>query len=175
MKNNVFDLTTDELKKIAGALEEKINEGLKRDKMEIRAIPTHITPRKDIPDGKVLALDWGGTNFRAAVVEYRKGKPTITEDPVKRLLDAEVTAGFMRDDLFREMASTIGELKTLDRSVTRIGFCFSYPTASRLNGDAILLGWTKDMDIPDMLGEPVGEPSTSTHIRGSKPSSPTSR
>ncbi len=156
MNNSVFDLTTDELKKIAVSLEEKINEGLRRDKMEIRAIPTHINPRKDIPDGKVLALDWGGTNFRAAVVEYRNGRPTITEGPVKRLLNAETTAGFMRDDLFREMAATIGELKTLDKSVT--GFCFSYPTASRLNGDAILLDWTKDMNIPDMIQEPVGEP-----------------
>ena len=158
MKNNIFDLTTGELKKIAGSLEEKINEGLKKDKMEIRAIPTHINPKDDIPDGKVLALDWGGTNFRAAIVEYKNGNPTIIEGPVKRLLNAETTAGFMRDDLFREMASTIGELRTLDSSVTRIGFCFSYPTASRLNGDAILLGWTKDMDIPDMVNEPVGEP-----------------
>jgi hexokinase len=157
MKENIFDLTTLELKKIADALEGKIGGGLKKDKMEIRAIPTHISPKDDIPDGRVLALDWGGTNFRAAIVEYKNGQPSIAEKPVKRLLDAATTAGFKRDDLFREMAETIGELRTLNSSVTRIGFCFSYPTASRLNGDAILLEWTKDMDIPDMIGEPVGE------------------
>ncbi len=158
MKNNIFELTTPELSRIAKALEEKIDEGLRQDKKEIRALPTHISPKDDIPDGKVLALDWGGTNFRAAIVEYRNGNPVITEGPVKRLLDAETTAGFKRDDLFREMAETIGELKTLDGEVSRIGFCFSYPTASRLNGDAILIEWTKDINIPDMIEQPVGEP-----------------
>lgn len=156
MKTNIFDLTTVELQEIAESLEKKIEEGLKKDSMEIRALPTHINPQEEIPDGKVLVLDWGGTNFRAAIVEYKNGKPEITKGPVKRLLDAETTAGFKRDDLFREMASTISELNP-DESVTRVGFCFSYPTASRLNGDAILLGWTKGMDIPDMIGKPIGE------------------
>ena len=157
MENNIFALTTEELKEIANSLQVKIEEGLKKDGMEISDIPTHINPKKDIEDGKVLALDWGGTNFRASIVEFKNGKPTIIEGPKKRLLDKETTAGFKRDDLFREMASTISELKTL-KGVTRIGYCFSYPAASRLNGDAILLRWTKGLNIPDMIDKPVGEP-----------------
>ena len=158
MKNDVFDLTTTELQEIAETLCRKIEEGLRADGMEILAVPTHITSRADIPDGKALALDWGGTNFRAAIVEYKGGVPTITEGPVKKVLDAKTTAGFRREDLFREMADTIGKLKTLNDPETRIGYCFSYPTASRLNGDAILLHMSKGMDFPEMVGQPVGQP-----------------
>jgi hexokinase len=56
------------------------------------------------------------------------------------------------------MAGFISGLKLLDSSVTKIGYCYSYPAASRLNGDAIHLRWTKGIDIPDMIEKPVGEP-----------------
>ena len=161
MENNIFELTTKELKEIANNLQVKIEEGLKKDGMELSDIPTHINPKNDIEDGRILALDWGGTNFRAAVVEFKNGKPSIIEGPKKKLLDKETTAGFKRDDLFREMAATISELKTLKTpvgKVSRIGYCFSYPAASRLNGDAILLRWTKGLNITDMIEKPVGEP-----------------
>ena len=154
---NIFDLTTQQLREIANSLQAKIEDGLKKDGMEISDIPTHITPKKDINDGKVLTLDWGGTNFRAAIVEFKGGKPLILESK-KKPLSAKETAGFKQVDLFNEMASLICELENLDESVTQIGYCFSYPAASRLNGDAILLRWTKEIDIQDMIEKPVGEP-----------------
>jgi len=154
---NIFDLTTEQLKEIANSLQAKIEEGLKKDGMEISNIPTHISPKQDITDGKVLTLDWGGTNFRAAIIEFRKGKPYILEVK-KKPLSAKETAGFKQQDLFNEMASLICELEYLDNKVSQIGYCFSYPAASRLNGDAILLRWTKGIDIPDMINKPVGEP-----------------
>jgi hexokinase len=154
---NIFALTTEELKSIANRLQEKIEDGLKEDGQEISCIPTHIVPKKHIEDGKVLALDWGGTNFRAAIVEYKNGQATIIED-CKHRLDAQVTTGFTQEKLLEKMASFIVGLKQLDESVTKIGFCFSYPAAARLNGDAILLRWSKGLDIPDMVGKPIGEP-----------------
>jgi len=160
MRNNIFELTTDELKKIADALQRKIEEGLEKDGMEISCIPTHITPKKEITDEKVLVLDWGGTNFRAAIVEFKDGKATIIETlskDKKYPLSAKETIGFDRNKLQEKMAEWIGELTQLNQEVTKIGYCFSYPAASRLNGDAIPLRWTKGIDISDMLLKPVGE------------------
>jgi len=157
MREQIFELTTAELKKIADSLQEKITEGLKADKQEIAAIPTHIHPTEHIPDGKVLALDWGGTNFRAALVEFKNGKATVL-DSLKTLLSKEETKGLEPDGLHEKMAELISQLKALDETVTRIGYCFSYPAACRLNGDAILLRWTKGIDIPAMIEKPVGEP-----------------
>lgn len=156
MENNIFELSKEDLKKIAGNLQAKIEEGLRKDGMEILGIPTHIHPKKEIKDEKVLVLDWGGTNFRAAIVEFKNGKAKIVESR-KKHLSAEETVGFNQDKLHEEMAECIGSLQTLDEQVTQIGYCFSYPAASRLNGDAILLRWTKGIDIPDMIDKPVGE------------------
>ena len=161
MRNNIFELTTEELKNIANNLQKKIEEGLEKDGMEISCIPTHIIPQKEINDGKVLVLDWGGTNFRAAIVEFKDGKATIIETlskDKKYPLSAKETVGFDQNKLHEKMAGWIGELQNLDQDVTKIGYCFSYPAASRLNGDAILLRWTKEINIPDMLEKPVGEP-----------------
>ena len=154
---NIFDLTTEQLREIANNLQAKIEEGLKKDGMEISDIPTHISPKQDISNGKVLTLDWGGTNFRAAVVEFKNGKPFIIETK-KKPLSAVETAGFKQDDLFNEMASLICELESLDESVTQIGYCFSYPAQCELNGDAVLIEWTKGIEIMDMVKKPVGEP-----------------
>ena len=161
MRNNIFELTTEELKDIANNLQKKIEEGLEKDGMEISCIPTHIVPKKEITDGKVLVLDWGGTNFRAAIVEFKNGKATIIETlskDKKYPLSAKETVGFDHNKLHEKMAGWICELKKLDKDVTKIGYCFSYPAASRLNGDAILLRWTKGIDIPDMIEKAVGEP-----------------
>ena len=154
---NIFNLTTQQLSEIANCLQVKIEEGLIKEGMEISDIPTFITPKQNITDEKVLTIDWGGTNFRAAIVEFKEGKPFIIESKKKRL-SAKETAGFKQDDLLNEMATLICDLENLDESVTQIGYCFSYPAASRLNGDAILLRWAKGIDIPDMIEKPVGEP-----------------
>jgi hexokinase len=161
MRNNIFELATDELKNIATNLQKKIEEGLEKDGMEISCIPTHITPKKNIEEGKVLVLDWGGTNFRAAIVEFKNGKAKIIETlskDKKYPLSAKETVGFDQNKLHERMAGWICELKKLDKTVTKIGYCFSYPAASRLNGDAILLRWTKGIDIPDMIEKAIGEP-----------------
>ena len=154
---NIFALTTEELKCIADKLQDRIEEGLQEDNREISCIPTHIHPKEQIEDGKVLALDWGGTNFRAAIVEYKNGNAKVIEE-CKNRLDHVVTTGFNQEKLHEKMAEFIGSLKQLDSQVNKIGYCFSYPAASRLNGDAVLLRWTKGIDIPDMIGKPVGEP-----------------
>ncbi|MDR0427822.1 MAG: hexokinase [Dysgonamonadaceae bacterium] len=153
---NIFSLTNEELQFIASSLKERIEEGLKRDNREILAIPTHIHPKEDMNEERVLALDWGGTNFRAAIVEYKNGKANIIED-CKNRLSAVETKGFNQERLHKKMAEFISGLKQLDERVTKIGYCFSYPAASRLNGDAVLLRWTKGIDIPDMIEKPVGE------------------
>ena len=161
MTTNIFELTTDELKKIADDLQKKIEEGLEKDGMEIKCIPTHIIPKKEINDEKVLVLDWGGTNFRAAIVEFKGGKPTIIDTLSKEKkypLSAKETVGFDQNQLHEKMAGWISELKALDQNVTKIGYCLSYPAKCELNGDATLLMWTKGIDIKDMVGKPVREP-----------------
>jgi hexokinase len=153
MKENIFDLSTGQLKDIAQALKSRITEGLDKKGEEILAIPTYINPRKDIKNEKVLVLDLGGTNYRVAVVEFRDGKPTVHPENGYKI---KLSAKAMKDKatLFKEITDPIAQLDLT--GVTSIGYCFSFPADSTLDGDAVLVRWTKGFDIPEMIGEPVG-------------------
>jgi len=157
MKENKFDLTTEQLKEIAASFKAKFEKGLKEENQEIQCIPTYIIPKSSITEGKALVLDLGGTNYRAAVVEFNKEGATIRpNDAWNKKLDIIKEAACTQEDLFREQADLISEIEH-DQELP-IGYCFSYPAESMLDGDAKLLRWTKGVNIKEMIGQPVGKP-----------------
>lgn len=153
---NIFYLSNQQLKEIARALHDKTLVGLRKDNAEIQCIPTYVSPSASHVEGKALVLDLGGTNYRAAVVRFTKDRVTIhPENGWKKDLSVMKTEGFTRNRLFEELADLIDEIKEKELP---IGYCFSYPAESLLNGDAKLLRWTKGVGIQEMIGQPVGEP-----------------
>lgn len=157
MERNIFKLETGQLKEIALSLQEKVKEGLAKDNAEIKCLPTFITPRNKGINGRALVLDLGGTNYRVATVDFVDDQSTIhPENGWKKDLSVMKTPGFTRDELFRELADPIEEIKREEEMP--IGYCFSYPAESLLDGDARLLHWTKGVHIKEMVNEPVGKP-----------------
>lgn len=157
MKKNLFKLKTRQLKEIAQSLHAKVENGLEKDNTEVQCIPTYISPKTSGINGHATVLDLGGTNYRVAVVDFEDGKASIhPENGWKKDLSVMRSPGFSRNDLFKEQADPIGEMKR--EKPMPIGYCFSYPADSMLNGDAKLIRWTKGVDIKEMIGEPVGQP-----------------
>ncbi len=158
MKDNVFNLSTDQLKEIALSLKGKIEIGLKVNKTEIAAVPTYIHPTLAVEDTKVLVLDFGGTNLRAAVVSFHKRVAIVCDNKIveKKLPEEIKKKGYPREQLFENILKLVKELD-LD-GVTSIGYCFSYPADNAVDGDATLIGWTKEIKIEDMVGVLVGAP-----------------
>lgn len=157
MDRNIFKLEQAQLKEIALSLQKKVEEGLAEDNAEIQCLPTFITPRSKGINGKALVLDLGGTNYRVATIDFENDKPTIHPDNGwKKDLSAMKAPGFTRDELLKELADPIGEIKLNEEMP--IGFCFSYAAESLQDGDARLLHWTKGVNIKEMIGEPVGKP-----------------
>ncbi|GHT62979.1 hexokinase [Bacteroidia bacterium] len=156
MENNIFELTTGQLKRIATTLQAKITEGLQENGKQIRCLPTYIIPKTNLPKEKVLVLDLGGTNFRATVVDFTDETPVVHEG-VKKNLEyvMKAPAGKSKDELYAEMANLISSLNL--EGVKSIGYCFSYPCESTLDGDAVLLYWTKGVTIKGMENELVGK------------------
>ncbi|MDR2690986.1 MAG: hexokinase [Dysgonamonadaceae bacterium] len=156
MRNNIFELTTEQLKKIAVTLQARISEGLQEDGKQIRCLPTYIIPKTDLPKEKVLVLDLGGTNFRATVVDFT-GETPVVHDGIKKNLEYVMKApeGKTAEDLYAEIAGLISSLN-LD-GVKSVGYCFSYPCESTLEGDAVLLYWTKGVTVKGMENAPVGK------------------
>ncbi len=157
MKSNIFKLDKPELDAIADALKKRIYEGLKEDGKEIKAFPTYITPTDKKLAGKVLALEWGGTNFRAAVVEFVDGKARFVKGPVRIDLGPEKVNFKKREEVFGLMAAEIDKLGDIS-DVDRLGFCFSYSAVSQANGDIVVENFSKGIEIPDMIGKHVGQP-----------------
>ena len=157
MGRNIFKLENEQLKEIALSLRQKVEEGLAKENAEIQCLPTFITPKNNNINGKALVLDLGGTNYRVATVNFANDKATIhPENGWKKDLSVMKTPGFTREELFKELADPIGEIK---RDVEMpIGYCFSYAAESLPDGDAKLLHWTKGVHIKEMLGQPVGKP-----------------
>lgn len=154
---NIFELTTGQLKKIATTLQTRISEGLLEDGKQIRCLPTYIIPKTVLPKEKVLVLDLGGTNFRATVVDFTGGGTPVVHDGIKKNLEYVMKApdGKTAEDLYAEIANLISSLN-LD-GVKSIGYCFSYPCESTLEGDAVLLYWTKGVTVKGMEKALIGK------------------
>jgi len=157
MDKNIFKLETEQLKEIAVSLQNKVENGLAKDNTEIQCIPTFIIPKKAPVEGKALVLDLGGTNYRVATVDLSKDETVIhPENGWKKDLSVMKSPGFTEKDLFKEQADPISAIK-VDEEMP-IGYCFSYPAESELNGDAKLLRWTKGVNIEEMIGKSIGQP-----------------
>ena len=157
MEKNIFKLDNEQLKGIAHAFREKVEEGLNKNNAEIQCIPTFILPKATDVKGKALVLDLGGTNYRVAIVDFSTEKPIIyPNNGWKKDMSIMKTPGYTREELFKELADLIVEIKREEEMP--IGYCFSYPTESIPGGDARLLRWTKGVDIREMVGQFVGKP-----------------
>ena len=157
MEKNIFKLDNEQLKGIAHAFREKVEEGLNKNNAEIQCIPTFILPKATDVKGKALVLDLGGTNYRVAIVDFSTEKPIIyPNNGWKKDMSIMKSPGYTREELFKELADLIVEIKREEEMP--IGYCFSYPTESIPGGDARLLRWTKGVDIREMVRQFVGKP-----------------
>ncbi|MBN2805407.1 MAG: hypothetical protein JXR22_02015 [Prolixibacteraceae bacterium] len=154
MKNHAFTLSTSQLIDIAQNLQHKIEKGLEAEGREIKCLPTYIHPPKTAVKGQALVLDLGGTNFRAALITV-DDKVSINQVVEANILEMK-QEGFTREQLFEAQWAVIRQLKL--PAAVPVGYCFSYPATSLLNGDAVLVNWTKGVKIDGMPGAAVGEP-----------------
>ncbi len=120
----------------------------------LRMIPTYIAAENSfLTEVPVLAIDAGGTNFRAAKVKFSKeGMLEMTQ-----LVNTEmpgIAAEISKQDFFQTIA---GYVKPIAEEADRIGFCFSYPSEILPNKDGRLIQFCKEVKAPGVVGELIGE------------------
>jgi hexokinase len=119
-------------------------------------IPAYLSVGGKKPAGKkVLALDAGGTNLRAALVSFdNEGRVTSGE---ARKTPMPGTQGHVSKELFFDrIAEAAAPILDECRDIAGIGFCFSYPTEMTEDGDGILMAFSKEVDAPEVIGQKVG-------------------
>jgi hexokinase len=144
------DIDADDLVRI---FTEDMNFGLEGREGALRMIPTYIEADNDFTtDTPVLAIDAGGTNFRAALLTITKAGEVIINDTVSYAmpgLDGEISS----KEFFRITGDYI---RPLAEKAGRIGFCFSYPTEILPNKDGRLIQFCKEVQAPEVHGQLIG-------------------
>ena len=128
-------------------------------------IQTFIPRTARFHPGTYVGLDMSGTNFRVVVLSVKPdqtlaGNPRVRIFPIpSRLKRGEPEQEAHSRDLFRFLAAGIA--RTLGRegitpSGLRVGFTFAFPTRMESADRGVLLKWTKEWDLPDLVGrDPV--------------------
>jgi hexokinase len=142
------------LQQLVEAFSFEMLNGLGGNESSLRMIPTYIeADNQFLTDVPVVAIDAGGTNFRAALVKFNKqGRLEISNIMNAGMpgLEGEIS----KDKFFQTIA---GYVKPLAEKTDRIGFCFSYPTEILPDKDGILLQFCKEVEAPGVVGQLIGK------------------
>ena len=139
---------------VAQAILDDMHKGLKKEKSDQDMIRTFSNPPEKSAKGKsVIVIDAGGTNFRSCLVTFDdNGIPSISEMEKTKMPGVEKELS--KKEFFEQFAVNLEHLKNKS---DRIGFCFSYPMEIKENGDGVLLGFSKEVKAPEVIGCEIGK------------------
>lgn len=131
----------------------EMEHGLSGNVASLEMIPSYVTVAREIPhDVPVAVIDAGGTNLRVGMVRLEAAGRAAFSHFTRQAIpgrDTKVCAADFYDVLVDALAPFVSE-------VAAIGFCFSYPATITPDHDGVLLRWTKEIKIPELVGRRVG-------------------
>ncbi len=131
-----------------------MNRGLRGEKADEDMIRTWCLPPERRPAGKsVIVIDAGGTNFRSCLVTFDADGAASVSDLEKTRMPG-VERELNKKEFFGQFAANLDHLKD---KADCIGFCFSYPMEITRDGDGILIGFSKEVKAPEVVGCRIGE------------------
>ncbi len=117
-------------------------------------IPTYLTLSEDAQENEpVIVLDAGGTNFRVGLANFIQNN-VIDLSKFNKVPMPGSDGEISKDEFYTFLADQIEPLLEFSN---KIGFCFSYPAEVLPNKDAKILGFTKEVRIPEAAGTVIGE------------------
>jgi hexokinase len=132
----------------------EMNNGLAGKDSSLLMLPTYIEADGDVKANEpVIAMDAGGTNFRAAKVYFDDNLKLVTENIQHNKMPA-VDKELSKKEFFDTFAEYMTDFKTVS---DKIGFCFSYAAEIFPNKDGKLLEWSKEVKAPEVIGSMIGE------------------
>lgn len=138
----------------ANAILSDMQKGLKGEKSDQDMIKTFCSvPTNTVKNENVIVIDAGGTNFRSCLVTFDKDGNSLISDLQKTKMPG-VEKELSKNEFFEQIANNIEHLKN---KADKIGFCFSYPMEIQKNGDGILLGFSKEVKAPEVVGSLIGK------------------
>jgi hexokinase len=132
----------------------EMKKGLEGKSGSLLMLPTYLGAEGKIkPNQPVVAIDAGGTNFRAVKMSFDDKLNLVTENLQQRKMPA-IDEELSNKEFFATLAAYVTEYKNVS---DKIGFCFSYAVEIYPNKDGKLLEWSKEVKAPEVIGQMVGK------------------
>jgi len=132
----------------------EMEKGLAGKSGSLLMLPTYLGAEGTIkPNQPVVAIDAGGTNFRAVKMYFDENLKLVTENLQQRKMPA-IDEELSNKEFFATLAAYLTEYKNVS---DKIGFCFSYAVEIFPNKDGKLLEWSKEVKAPEVIGQMVGK------------------
>jgi hexokinase len=152
-KHKLFSSEID-IQKITEDFIAEMKHGLEGNPGSLQMIPTWLSAEGKIkPNEPVVAIDAGGTNFRAVKMTFDNDMNLVTENLQQRKMPA-IDEELSNKEFFATLAAYLTSYKDISE---KIGFCFSYAVEMFPNKDGKLLEWSKEVKAPEVIGQMVGE------------------
>ena len=125
--------------------------GVARKGSTLAMIPTYLSAQGRLKPGDMaVAVDFGGTNFRTALVGIRAEGAALEEYSSRPSPGKD---GTMRWKEF--LSFTADCIRPLLRYTDKLGMCISFPTTITPEGDGIIHHFTKEIDITGNEGRKI--------------------
>lgn len=132
----------------------EMKNGLEGKPGSLQMIPTYLGAEGKIkPNEPVVAIDAGGTNFRAVKMSFDDDLNLVTENLQQRKMPA-IDEELSNREFFATLAAYLTSYKDVSE---KIGFCFSYAVEIFPDKDGKLLEWSKEVKAPEVIGQMVGK------------------
>ena len=138
---------------ILNAFIKEMNLGLSKKNSSLAMLNSYIKPSLNWANETVAVIDAGGTNLRIGLAKINSNGSIDLHNFTK--IDMPGRQKEIEPDEFYDLVSE--KLYDFKNDFSKIGFCFSYPTEIFPNKDGKLLYWTKEIKIPKMIGQFIGE------------------
>ena len=150
-----FTLNENQLLDISEELIARVRQGLERDNQQIKSLLTYVPMKKHVAGDRAIVIDLGGTNVRSALMSMGNAPNYILKGTLEDRLPLTRGVPIDRETYLRVQSKLIADLDAEDG--LPLGYCFSFPAKATVEGDAVLLKWTKGIFVPDTIGEPAGK------------------
>jgi hexokinase len=154
-------LPEETLRQIASSFGKAMSSGLGGKSSSLKMLPSFIGLPTGKESGRVLAIDFGGTNVRVIEAELDgAGKISVLQMKRVPLIDAAAGYNYCNQEadagqLFGFIASRMAEIVRPGQAYP-LGHTFSFPCSQTGLNEATLLHWTKEFRTRGVEGQDIG-------------------
>ncbi|HWR08979.1 hexokinase [Sporomusa sp.] len=157
-----FTVSAKFMRDIASGFQQAMSDGLAGRQSSLRMLPSFISNPTGREEGKVIAVDFGGTNVRVLLVELAgKGRVNIIDKRSALLKDRDgiydyTSSSASGTELFDFIAGKVSEIAPPGHTYP-LGHTFSFPCRQHGVNEAVLISWTKEFKTTGVEGQNIGQ------------------